>query len=145
MIWVALTEALVLTDLPTELGALYTTWLAANPTKATRLAQITANTVAEFRDAITTNPANTLDDDTTKIPQSCIRSAETIIYFSLMMEMGLSLKSEAIQSMTRADMFLRQIQYKNFSTQTGTTTATKPAPIYTTPEDRDPLGERMLP
>jgi hypothetical protein len=145
MEWIALNETQVLADLPTELDSLYTAWLVANPTKATRLAEITANTVEEFRVAITSNPANVLDDDTTKIPQSCVRAAETIIYYSLMMEMGISIKAEALQSMTRAEMFLRMVGYKHLTTESAATTTTKPIPIYTAPEDRDPLDERMLP
>ena len=145
MEWVALTESLVLADFPTDLYRLYTTWVTDNPGKISRLSEITRNTIAEFRDAITNNPANVLDDDRTKIPQSCVRAAETIICFSMAMEMGVSLQTEAIQSMTRADLFLRQIQYKHFNTQSAATTSTKPVPIYTAPEARNPLNERMLP
>jgi hypothetical protein len=141
--WVTLDAATVTSHLPTDLAAQYQAWVTANPDKATRLAQITANTVAEVRDNIRSNPANTLDPDTSKIPQSATRHAESIIFFQLSMEMGLDIDTEGTQSMTRADMFLRQISYNHFTT-TGGDAAEGPTPGYTVP-DRLELPRRALP
>lgn len=143
MEWITLDAATVTSHLPTDLAAQYQAWVTANPDKANRLAQITANTVAEVRDNIRSNPANTLDPDTTKIPQSATRHAESIIFFQLSMEMGLDIDTEGTQSMTRADMFLRQISYNHFTT-TGGEAGEGPTPGYTVP-DRLELPRRALP
>ncbi len=128
MNWVVLDAAQVLKDFPTDLKPYYDKWVAEHPDKAGRLAEITQRTVAEFRDAIASNPANQLDPDTTKVPESCLRSAETIVLFNLMMEMGQSIKEEAQESMTRAEIFLRQIGYKHFLTTADATGG--PTPLY---------------
>jgi hypothetical protein len=133
MDWIILVEATVTAHLPTDLHAEYLTWLTAHPDKAGRLAELTANVVAEFRDNIRSNPGNTLDPDAAKIPQSCLRHAESIIFFQLAMEMGVDLDTEGNQSMTRADIFLRQITYKRFTTSGGEQ-AEGPSPSYGVPE-----------
>ncbi|MBP7830979.1 MAG: hypothetical protein KA248_13790 [Kiritimatiellae bacterium] len=140
MNWIALNEAQVLADFPTDLKPLYDQWIVDYPDKAGRLAEITARTVSEVRDYIISNPANTLDADTTKIPESCLRHAETMIFYGLMMEMGLSIQEEAQESMTRADIFLRQIGYQHFSTTAEDAAA--PSPRYNTEPDH-PI--RVLP
>ena len=132
MEWITLDESAVTAHLPTDLAGAYQSWLAANPDKAGRLAELTANTVAEFRDNIRTNPVNTLDEDPTKIPQSCVRHAESIICFQLAMEMGVDLDTEGNQSMTRADIFLRQISFKRFTTKGGDG-AESASPAYSVP------------
>lgn len=141
MDWIILDAATVAAHLPADLAEHYATWLAANPDKAGRLGEIVANTVAEFRDNIRSNPANTLDPDEAALPQSCVRHAENIIFFQLSMELGLDLDTEGTQSMTRADIFLRQIAYKRFTTSGGDA-ATSPSPAYAVPET--PTG-RALP
>ncbi len=144
MNWLALTTTKVLADLPTDLTPVYNDWLTANPGKAGRLAEIVSETVAEFRDAMATNPANILDADTTKLPESCIRSAENFIIYTLMMEMGVDLSTEAHQSMTRAEMFLRMISYKHFNvTADDADVAVQPSPAYG--KIPDPTYERALP
>ena len=131
MEWITLDETKVLEDIPTDLKTKYDEWLLANPDKSTRLADITSSTVAEFRDAIASNPENHLDDDEEKIPTSCLRSAEVIIYNTLANEMGLTLDSDDAQAMTRAEIFLRQIGYKNFVT---TGDDDEDTPYYSFPE-----------
>lgn len=141
MNWIALNETKVLADMPTDLRPLYDAWIVANASKAGRLAEITAGIVAEFRDAIATNPANRLDADATKIPESCIRSAEVLIFGALQNEMGHKLSTDDAQAMTRAEILLRQIGYQHFIAGTGTAT-NEPSPYYTT-ETQHP--ERTLP
>jgi hypothetical protein len=131
--WIILDAVTVAAHLPADLAAAYTTWLAANPDKSGRLGEIVANTLAEVRDNIRSNPANTLDADATKIPQSCVRHAENIIFFQLAMEMGLDIDTEGNQSMTRADIFLRQISFKRFTTSGGEAAAS-PSPSYAVPD-----------
>ena len=139
MEWITLDETKVLEDFPTDLEPQYDAWLAANPDKSARLADITASTVAEFRDAIASNPSNHLDEDEEKIPASCLRSAEVIIYNSLANEMGLTLSSDDAQAMTRAEIFLRQIGYKHFVT---TGDGDEETPYYSITDDET---ERALP
>jgi len=136
--WVAFDEARVLADFPTDLKGEYDAWIVVYPDKAGRLADIISSTVEEFRDAITSNPANILDADPGKIPESCVRSAETIVFYQLMMEMGTEMTAEAHQSMTRAEMFLRMVAYNHFTT-TSDEAGAGPTPRYvagTTREER---------
>ena len=140
MNWIALTESQVLADFPTDLQPLYDQWIVDYPAKAGRLAEIVARVVSEFRDSIASNPVNVFDEDETKIPESCLRHAETMIFYGLMMEMGLSIQEEAQESMTRADIFLRQIGYGNFTTRGEDAAA--PSPHYN-PEPERPV--RLLP
>jgi hypothetical protein len=140
MNWIALDEAKALADFPTDLLTAYSVWIAANPGKVARLAQITADAVAEFRDAILANPANQLDADETKIPESCVRAAEIIICNTLTNEMGHAQSSADVQAMTQATLFLRQIGYGHFTAKGAD--APEPSPSYTT-EIEHP--ERSLP
>ncbi len=129
MNWITLDTQKVLDDFPTNLTQPYLTWLTNNPTKAGRLTEITANTVAEFRSAIATDPANILDPDRAKVPENCIRSAEVIIIDTLRAEMGQTLSPADEQAMTRAEIFLRQIGYGHLSIQDE---SHEPTPSYTT-------------
>ena len=140
MQWVVFNTDLLMADFPTDLGPLYENWVSQFPEKAGRLAQIAERVVAEFRSAILVNPENTLDPNESAIPESCIRSAETMVFYNLMMEMGLAIKQEAQESMTRAEISLRQISYKHF--RTAGTSADKRAPHYMVP---GATQERALP
>lgn len=116
MDWETFNETKALADMPTDLSTTYQTWLSANPTKSARLAELCAGVVAEFRDAIHTTPANTLDPDESTIPSSTLRHAETILFNSLKNEMGETLTTADLAAAVRADMSLRQIAYGHFST-----------------------------
>jgi hypothetical protein len=140
MEWITLDAARVLADFPTDLLPVYNQWLIDYPAKAGRLAEITDGVVAEYRDAIASNPANELDPDPAKVPESCLRHAETMIVFTLCLEMGVDVSTEGTQSMTRAELFLRQIGYNHYLTRTGEREA--PTPYYTFPERS---GLRALP
>ena len=129
MNWIILDEAKVLADFPTDLKPKYDTWLVANPDKAGRLVEIIEQIVSEFRSAIVTDPANTLDSDKQKLPENCIRSAEVLICGTLENEMGLALSTGDAQAMTRAEIFLRQIGYGHFSIEDE---SREPSPSYTT-------------
>jgi hypothetical protein len=130
MEWEAVTGTTVLAHLPTDVLAQYNTWLAANPGRSGRLDAITANAVAELRDNIATNLANTLDPDATKVPTSTVRHIETIVIFQLAMEMGLDIDAAGTQAMTRAEMFLRQCAYNRFRVNSDDPEAGKASPSY---------------
>jgi hypothetical protein len=108
--WTAMTEAVVLNAMPTDMAGLYATWIAANPSKATRLVELVAETVAVFRDAVACNPANEFDEDETKIPMSGFRHALNEITFNLGMEMGVEFPGEVYNLITRAEIWLRGVQ-----------------------------------
>lgn len=141
MAWITLDESRVLADFPTDLLPTYQTWVADHPDKAGRLAQIISQIVAEFRDAISTNPASTLDPIKSKIPESCVRSAEVLIWGTLQIEMGVKMSSDDSQAMTRAEILLRQVGYGKFNT--GTNASTNPASPRTGSRREQP--ERALP
>jgi hypothetical protein len=76
------------------------------------------------------------------VPQSAVRHLETIIVFSIGMEMGLPIDSAALGARYSADIFLRQIlmgRYKATTESAGT-----PSPRYSIPE-RDAISGRALP
>ena len=141
MAWVTLDEARVLADFPTDLRPQYDAWLLANTEKAGRLAEITASVVAEFRDAIAVNPANTMDPNLAKIPESCLRSAEVLVTGTLQNEMGQRLSTDDLQAMTRAEILLRQIGYSHF-TADGGSAAANPSPRVSSKFQQ---SERTLP
>ncbi|HOW98890.1 MAG TPA: hypothetical protein PK634_14000 [Kiritimatiellia bacterium] len=132
----------MLADFPSELQPLYETWLSENPDKAGQLASIISNTAAEIRALIASNPTNTLDEDETKIPLSLLRQAETLIYFTLSMEMGVSIAPEANQAMIRAEITLRTLVYGRYLVSGGSS-ASQPSPLYN-PEPERPTN-RTLP
>ena len=139
MDWVKLDGAKLLADLPTGMVAPYDAWVLANPAKAGRLAELGAQIVAQFRDAIATNPVNAIDPDPDTLPAGCIRSAEDLIYVSLRREIPLPVVVADGQAATRAEMFLRQIAYGRYLPDQ----AEQPDP---TPRYREPIAsERTLP
>ncbi len=144
MDWIPVNEALALADFPTDIRQPYDQWLTDNPDKAGRLAELIANTRAEFRDALAGNPINVLDPDPEKVPQSCIRSLLALVFFQLQVEMGLSVSEERQQAMTRADLFLRQIAYQHFVARPSGVNR-EPSPAYAPPPWKECSGERSLP
>ena len=140
MAWTVLDEAKVLADCPTDLRPDYDQWLVDYPDKAGRLAEITGGIVAEFRDAIASNPENLLNENPAALPESCIRHAEILIYGTLSMEMGRELPPDERQSMTQSEMFLRQIAYEHFLTDSQA--KEEPTPYYRTGIEHK---ERALP
>lgn len=142
MIWVEVTTEDVLANMPTDVHARYAQWLEDYPEKSHRLADLTANTLREFRDALTSSSASQVDPRETYLPQSAIRHCENIIIFTLAMEMGLELSSAASSARTSADVFLRQIPMGRWK---ATTEDTKPpTPRWVVPE-RSFTDGRALP
>lgn len=133
MNWTQLNEAKVLANFPSDIQPAYTSWVVANPPKATRAGELAASTAAEFRAALTSNSANILDPDPLAIPDSCLRHALNIIYGQLALEMGINLTSERQQSVTRADIFLRQISYGHFQVNAASGGGQPTSPSWTIP------------
>lgn len=142
MEWVEIKIADILAHMPTDVKARYQSWLVTNPDRTGRLVEIMNNTLREFRDNLNSVPWNIVDPRETWVPQSAVRHLETIIIFSLSMEMGLPIDSAALGARYSADIFLRQIlmgRYKTTNDAGGT-----PSPHYSIPE-RSSFSERALP
>lgn len=142
MIWVEITLADVIAHLPTDIKARHDEWVATYPDKSGRLAEITANTIREFRDAIKSNPANIVDPRETWLPQSAVRHVESLIIFNIAMEMGITIDSSGNSARSAADIFLRQIPFGRWNTTAGD--GAMPSPRFTVPERTD-FGGRALP
>lgn len=128
--WVQITEAAVVAAMPTDLAPLYSSWISANPDKATSLARIIEDTVLQVRNAIRTNKANTLDDDATAVPQDVRPQVYDLIHHRLSMEMAVELDTSANQVRQDADQLLRQISYGKWRVDTA---AGEASPRYTPP------------
>lgn len=142
MEWVEIKIADILAHMPTDVKGRYESWLVSNPDRAGRLLQIMDNTIREFRDNLKSVPANIVDPRETWVPQSAVRHFETIVYFTLAMEMGLPIDSAALGARYAADIFLRQIlmgRYKVTNEAAGA-----PSPRYSIPE-RNTYLDRALP
>lgn len=142
MEWVEIKIADILAHMPTDVKSRYETWLVSNPDRAGRLLQIMNNTLREFRDNLKSVPENIVDPRETWVPQSAVRHLETIVYFTLAMEMGLPIDSAALGARYAADIFLRQIllgRYKVTDEFGGA-----PSPHYSIP-DRNAFADRALP
>lgn len=142
MIWVEVTYESVLAHLPTDVRARYADWVQAFPDKSDRLETITGNTIREFRDAIKSNPANSYDPRESWLPQSAVRHAESIIIFTLAMDMGIAIDTSGNSARNAADVFLRQIPFGRWNTKADDDGAL-PSPRFTVPERSE--GGRALP
>ena len=131
MDWVEIKTEDILAHMPTDVKVRYADWLVANPDRAGRLDQLTANALREFRDNLASVKANIVDPRETWVPQSAVRHLETIVLFTLGMEMGLPLDSAAIGARYAADIFLRQILMGRYSVTTEE--AGLPSPRFSIP------------
>ena len=108
--------------------------MQANPEKSDRLAELTAETVAIYRDAVAANPANELDEDDTKIPMVAYQHVLNTILFNLGMEMGLEFASEVYSLIARADIWLRGVQAGSIPVGN---VAGDASPSYTAPDPEE--------
>lgn len=108
----------------------YEAWLLADTAKADRLSEIRLNIIARVRDAILTNRANTVPEDTETIPRSCVQATLDLLWHALAMEMGLDISTAGSQAMIRADLFIRQIAYGHFVVENQDSA---PSPSYVNP------------
>lgn len=140
MDWVQITTALVLADMPSDLETMYDAWLTANPDKSGRLAEITASIRSEFRDALESHEGNILHEEEDYLPEACRRHLESIVYFTLAMEMGVDLSTAGNSARNSADVFLRSIPFGRFKATTDEAAAVSPS--YSVPSAS---GGRSLP
>jgi hypothetical protein len=129
----AVTEAM-----PTDMGALYRSWVDANPGKAGRLGQLVAETVATFREAVAANPACVLNDEPDTVPTAGFRHALNCVIFYLGMELGVQFAPEVYTLTMRADIWLRMV---SSGTLNPVKTGDGRTPSYAAPEgERGMLG-----
>ncbi len=86
--WITVDEAYLLGAMPTALRTAYDDWLAANPSKAGRLAALTAGVVADFREGLRREGAEALDREADRLPERCLRHAVACVCSHLAVEMG---------------------------------------------------------
>ena len=135
MDWVTVDEARVLGSLSASQRQLYQGWIVQYPEKATRVAEIIANLVTEFRAALESNPQNYRDPDPAKLPQSCVRYCETLIMFDLCSEMGATIPEAALLAIGKAEVFLR-LMFSGRYYITGGDGSNAPSPSYTAGVER---------
>ena len=112
MTWVTFSEAFVLGAMPTEIRSAYDAWLSANPAKADRFGEIIDSVVADFRTGLAANPSMVMDDETDTLPERCVQHALTVVFYHLMLEMGLSVNMSAQTAFINAQVYMRQL-YKS--------------------------------
>lgn len=142
--WISVTPKSIATEIPDDVWTQWQTLLITQPSKELWLYNMLTSTVQEFRDAIATNPENTLDTDTTKIPASCLRPLVILFTNAMLNEMGADVTPERRTAAIRAEMFLRQISYSRFSVLAeGVRKST--TPHYAPHSTNNVTAERALP
>ena len=136
MEWVEIKIEDILAHMPTDVKIRYDSWLCDHPEKAGRLFELTDNALREFRDNLNSVPENIVDPRETWVPQSAVRHLETIVLFTLTMEMGLPIDSAAIGARYSADIFLRQILMGRYKATTEE--AAVPSPHFSIPPKSGP-------
>jgi len=109
MEWVACTEAYVLVAMPTEVRTAYDKWLVTFPSKAGRLGVLGGQVVEDFRRALGSNPNVTLEDGDDLLPKQCVPHAMTVIFYHLMLEMGVAVNLSAQTAFSNAQVYLRRL------------------------------------
>lgn len=109
--WVQLEGGDVQQAMPAAMATMYTMWVAADPARATRLDELTAEVVELCRTAVQAGAGWALDrenDDT--VPATGSRHMINLVLFNLGMEMGYQFSEEFYSLVTRADIWLRGVQ-----------------------------------
>ena len=141
--WTPFTLAVVTNALPTDLAALYASWLTANPGKACRLAELVVEVRQAFRDAVAANTSNVVDTAIDTVPTIGFRHALNMVIYNLGMEMGAELAADADNMVTRAEIWLRMVENGGILIPTDADVAGG-TPSYTRPVDREPRAARVL-
>ena len=108
--WTEFSVDAVLNAMPTDMGNLYRSWVEANPTKANRLAELVAETLGSFREAVAVSPEFEEPPTLTAIPTTGYRHALNLVTFNLGMEMGVQFAPEVYSLNMQANIWLRMVQ-----------------------------------
>lgn len=112
MAWIAFTEAYVLAAMPSEIEARYATWIL-DPDKAGRLAEIISSVVADFRAGLAANPNIVMDSASDTLPERCLQHALVIVFYHLVLEMGVSVNMSAQTAFINAETYMRQLYHSD--------------------------------
>jgi hypothetical protein len=130
--WIPLTEADVADALPTAMVASYEAWVTANPDKEDRLGEMTLESVATCRAAVSSGSPLALDSDVTTVPTSGYRHMINMVVFNLGMEMSFEFMQSFYALVTRADIWLRSVQVGSITIPMAD--GTVPSPSYEPPQ-----------
>jgi hypothetical protein len=108
--WTEFTVDTVLNGMPTDMGNLYRSWVDANPSKTNRLAELVAETLGIFREAVSTQSRVVMDENPAMIPVTGFRHALNLVVFNLGMEMGIQFAPEVYGLNVQANIWLRMVQ-----------------------------------
>ena len=108
--WTEFTVETVLNGMPTDMGNLYRSWVDANPSKVNRLAELVAETLGIFREAVSTQARVVMDENPATIPVTGFRHALNLVVFNLGMEMGVQFAPEVYGLNVQANIWLRMVQ-----------------------------------
>jgi len=92
------------------MGNLYRSWVDANPSKTNRLAELVAETLGIFREAVSTQQWVVMEEDPAMIPVTGFRHALNLVVFNLGMEMGVQFSPEVYGLNVQANIWLRMVQ-----------------------------------
>ena len=88
--WVPFTDETFKNALPVEYLSQHAYWIVSHPSKEFRLTEIVAAVRTRFRAAVSSNPANVLDPDETKVPTAGEEYAFVMAAYKLGLEFGLT-------------------------------------------------------
>lgn len=129
MQWITVDRARIVTSLSAARRQMYEGWIVQYPEKVSRVDDIIANLVVQFRSGIEANPRNYLDPDNAKLPQSCVRYCEVLIGFNLAAEIGAETTDGEMVVVEKSEIFLRQMFTGAFFI-TGGDGSNAPSPSY---------------
>jgi hypothetical protein len=105
--WQRFDAAHVLSVMALPTLSFYEAWVKLMPDRAGRLEEIAAGVASEFRTALLSNPANSMDPDPAMIPLPCVRYAETLAIAAICREMDKPLSDSDQRQLIRAEINLR--------------------------------------
>ncbi len=109
MDWIEFTEVYVLAAMPTDMRTAYDAWVVAHPGKEGRLAEIAGQVLADFRSGLSANPSVVMEADEDLLAERCVPHALTIVFYNLMLEMGLAINMSAQTAFSNAEVYLRRL------------------------------------
>ncbi len=114
MEWIRIDKDRIMNAMSPARSQTYQGWLIQNPSKESRVEEIIAFLVMEFRTGIASNALNYLDPDRNKLPESCVRYCETLIMFQVCTEMGAPVTQAELVAIQKAEIFLRLMFTRGF-------------------------------
>ena len=109
MTWIEVNEAYALGAMPSEVRTAYDKWLVSYPGKAGRLSAVCGQVVADFRTGLGSNPNMVMEDGDAMVPSQCVPHATTIVFYHLMLEMGVAVNVSAQTAFINAEVYLRRL------------------------------------